>query len=70
MTEALDRVCADLEGQTEGEFTTVAARRTLKRAEWSQIATVDREALSERVGKLSRQKLRLVLSGLDTGFGR
>jgi mRNA interferase MazF len=36
----------------------------------SQIATVDREALSERVGKLSRQKLELVLSGLDTVFGR
>jgi predicted transcriptional regulator len=34
VTEALDRVCADLEGQMEGEFATVAARRTLQRAEW------------------------------------
>ena len=36
----------------------------------SQIATVDRAALSDRVGKLSRQKLELVLSGIDTVFGR
>jgi metal-responsive CopG/Arc/MetJ family transcriptional regulator len=34
VTEALDRVCADLEGQTESEFSTAAARRTLERAEW------------------------------------
>jgi predicted transcriptional regulator len=34
VTEALDRVCADLEGQTEEEFATAAARRTLERAEW------------------------------------
>jgi mRNA interferase MazF len=36
----------------------------------SQIVTVDRAALSDRVGKLSRQKLELVLSGIDTVFGR
>jgi mRNA interferase MazF len=36
----------------------------------SQIATLNRETLSERVGKLSRQKLQLVLTGLDTVFGR
>lgn len=36
----------------------------------SQIATLDRAALTDRVGKLSRQKLELVLSGIDTVFGR
>lgn len=34
VTEALDRVCAEVEGQTEREFSTAAARRTLERAEW------------------------------------
>ena len=34
VTEALDRVCAELEGQTEDEFSTAAARRTLEREEW------------------------------------
>lgn len=34
VTEALDRVCTELEGQTESEFSTAAARRTLERAEW------------------------------------
>jgi mRNA interferase MazF len=36
----------------------------------SQIVTVDRATLSERVGKLSRQKIDLVRSGIDTVFGR
>jgi mRNA interferase MazF len=36
----------------------------------SQIVTVDRATLSDRVGKLSRQKIDLVLSGIDTVFGR
>lgn len=36
----------------------------------SQIATVDRAALIDRVGKLSRQKLELVLNGIDTVLGR
>ena len=36
----------------------------------SQIATVDRAALTDRAGKLSRQKLELVLKGIDTVLGR
>jgi mRNA interferase MazF len=36
----------------------------------SQIVTVDQGTLSERVGKLSRQKIDLVLSGIDTVLGR
>ena len=36
----------------------------------SQIAALDRAVLTERVGKLSRPKIDLVLSGLDVVFGR
>lgn len=36
----------------------------------SQIATVDRAALTDRAGKLSRQKLELELKGIDTVLGR
>lgn len=36
----------------------------------SQIVTLDRMLLTERVGKLSRQKLGLILSGLDVVLGR
>jgi|SRR5665213_1856376 len=36
----------------------------------SQIVTVDRSILSKRVGKLSRQKLGLLISGIDTLLGR
>lgn len=36
----------------------------------SQIVTLDKENLSERVGKLSRAKLELVLSGIDVMLGR
>ena len=36
----------------------------------SQVVTVDQGMLSERVGKLSRQKIDLVLSGIDTVLGR
>jgi mRNA interferase MazF len=36
----------------------------------SQLVTVDRASLTDRVGKLSRQKLALVLSGIDTVLGR
>lgn len=36
----------------------------------SQIITLDRSVLSERVGKLSRQKVDLLLSGIDTVLGR
>jgi mRNA-degrading endonuclease toxin of MazEF toxin-antitoxin module len=32
----------------------------------SQIVTLDRDALIERTGKLSRAKLELVFSGIDT----
>ena len=36
----------------------------------SQIVTLDRSELAERVGKLSRAKLELVLSGVDVVLGR
>lgn len=36
----------------------------------SQIAAVDRTLLTERVGKLSRAKIDLVLSGVDVVLGR
>jgi len=36
----------------------------------SQVIAVDKALLSERVGKLSRAKLELVLSGLDVVLGR
>jgi mRNA interferase MazF len=36
----------------------------------SQIATVDEAELTARVGKLSRAKLGLVLSGIDVVLGR
>ena len=36
----------------------------------SQIVTLDRASLTKRVGKLSRAKLELVLSGIDVVLGR
>lgn len=36
----------------------------------SQIVTIDKVALTERVGKLPRAKLDLVLSGIDVVLGR
>jgi mRNA interferase MazF len=36
----------------------------------SQIVTVDKTELSERVGKLPRAKLELVLAGIDVVLGR
>jgi mRNA interferase MazF len=36
----------------------------------SQIVTLDRSALTERVGKLSKAKLELVLVGIDVVLGR
>lgn len=36
----------------------------------SQIVTLDRASLTERVGKLSRAKLALVLFGIDVVLGR
>ena len=36
----------------------------------SQIVTLDRSDLSERVGKLSRSRIDLVLAGLDVVLGR
>lgn len=52
----------------------LAARSTgLRRdsvANVSQIVTLDRTILTERVGKLSRSKLDLVLSGIDVVLGR
>ena len=39
-------------------------------ANTSQIITVDRSVLTERVGKLSRSKIELILSSLDVVLGR
>ena len=36
----------------------------------SQIITIDREQLSEHVGRLSRPKVELILSGIDVVLGR
>jgi len=36
----------------------------------SQILTLDRDVLTDRTGKLSRQKLGLVLAGIDVVLGR
>lgn len=36
----------------------------------SQIVTLDRTSLTERVGRLSRPKLDLLLSGIETVLGR
>jgi mRNA-degrading endonuclease toxin of MazEF toxin-antitoxin module len=36
----------------------------------SQIVTLDRSLLGERTGQLSRQRLALVLSGIDVVLGR
>jgi len=36
----------------------------------SQLVTLDRASLTERVGKLSRAKLELVLFGIDVVLGR
>lgn len=36
----------------------------------SQIVALDRSILTERVGKLSRPKLELILSGIDVVLGR
>jgi len=36
----------------------------------SQVVTIDKDLLTERVGKLPRSKLELVLSGIDTVLGR
>ena len=36
----------------------------------SQLVTLDKTALTERTGKLSRSKLELVLSGIDAVLGR
>ena len=34
VTEALDRVCADLEARADSEFVTAASRRILEQTEW------------------------------------
>jgi mRNA interferase MazF len=36
----------------------------------SQVVAIDNDLLTERVGKLPRSKLELVLSGIDTVLGR
>ena len=39
-------------------------------ANTSQIVTLDRELLTEEVGKLSKRQLELVLAGIDIVIGR
>ncbi len=39
-------------------------------ANTSQIVTLDRELLTEEVGKLSKRQLELILSGIDIILGR
>jgi len=36
----------------------------------SQIVALDRDLLTERVGKLPRSKIVLILAGIDTVLGR
>lgn len=36
----------------------------------SQIVTIDRDLLTERMGKLPRAKLELILAGVNVVFGR
>lgn len=36
----------------------------------SQVLTLDRESLSDRVGKLARAKIELLLAGIDVVLGR
>jgi len=36
----------------------------------SQVVTLDRDALRDRVGKLPRAKLQLILAGIDVILGR
>jgi mRNA interferase MazF len=36
----------------------------------SQVVTIDKASLTDRVGKLSRAKLELVLFGIDVVLGR
>ena len=36
----------------------------------SQVVTVDKELFTERVGRLPRRKLELLLSGIDVVLGR
>jgi mRNA interferase MazF len=36
----------------------------------SQIVTLDKDLLRDRVGKLPRPKLELLLAGIDVAFGR
>jgi mRNA-degrading endonuclease toxin of MazEF toxin-antitoxin module len=36
----------------------------------SQLVAVDRDLLTERVGKLPRAKLELILSGIDVVLGK
>ncbi|MEO6165168.1 MAG: type II toxin-antitoxin system PemK/MazF family toxin [Candidatus Binatia bacterium] len=39
-------------------------------ANTSQLVTLDREQLTEEVGKLSKRQLELILAGIDTILGR
>lgn len=56
-----------------GNVTLTAAATGLAKdsvANVSQIVTLDRAELTERVGKLPRAKLELILSGIDVVLGR
>jgi mRNA interferase MazF len=58
---------------TPGNVALTARQTGLQRdsvANVSQVTTLDRTVLTERVGKLSSSKLDLVLSGLDVVLGR
>jgi mRNA interferase MazF len=71
-------VCVPVTGNlkwasTPGNVSLSARQTGLKRdsvANVSQVTALDREALTERVGKLSQSKLDLVLVGLDVVLGR
>jgi len=71
-------VCVPLTSNTSwadspGNVLLAAQRTNLPKdsvANPSQVIAVDKALLSERVGKLSRAKLELVLSGLDVVLGR
>lgn len=71
-------VCVPVTGNlkwatTPGNVPLTARQTGLQRdsvANVSQVTTLDRQALTEQVGKLSQSKLDLVLVGLDVVLGR
>jgi mRNA interferase MazF len=56
-----------------GNVTLAAARTGLPKdsvANVSQIVSIDRSLLSDRVGRVTRNELRLILAGIDLVLGR